>query len=330
MNYLAIDVGGTFVKYAVITDQCDILIKEKTPTKQDSLEIFIDLLVEIYEKVATDVEIDGVALSMPGIIDSKRGFMYTGGSLFCISNVNIVEILEKRLNVPVTVENDAKCAALAELWKGAIKDCENAIVVVCGTAVGGAVIYKREVVSGKNFMAGEFSYIITDMKDDYKMSNCLAETAGASSLIQSVSKNTGIDVKELNGEKAFSMANRGDKNALEGIREHAKKLAIQIHNYQFMFDPERIAIGGGISEQPLLLQLIREELSKINGMFPWTLPIPEVTACHFFNDANLVGAVYVHIRSREKKISMDKVNEFMGLLENRREGEYLKAFLMEE
>ena len=64
-------------------------------------------------------------------------------------------------------------------------------------------------------------------------------------------------------------------------------------------------------------------------MFPWTLPIPEVTTCQFFNDANLIGAVYVHIKAREKKISMDKVNELMELLENRREGEYLKALLME-
>lgn len=329
MNYLAIDVGGTFIKYAVITDQCSISVKDKTPTRQDSMEIFIDSLVEIYEKVSSSYELDGVALSMPGIIDSKRGFMYTGGSLFCISNVNIVEILEQRLHVPVTVENDAKCAALAELWKGAIKDCTNAIVVVCGTAVGGAVICNREIVSGKNFMAGEFSYIITDSKDDYKMANCLAETAGAASLLRSVSEEIGIPVEELSGEKAFSLANQGDPSALAGIRKHAKKLAIQIHNYQYMFDPEKIAIGGGISEQPLLLQLIREELAKINGMFPWTLPVPEVTTCQFFNDANLIGAVYVHIKAREKKISMDKVNELMELLENRREGEYLKALLME-
>lgn len=148
--------------------------------------------------------------------------MYTGGSLFCISNVNIVEIREKKTGIPVTVENDAKCAALAEIWQGSLKDCQNAIVVICGTAV-----------------------------------------------------------------------------------------------------------GGGISEQPLLLQLIREELLKINGMYPWTLPVPEVTSCRFYNDANLIGAVYVHMKAREKKISLDKVNELMELLENRREGKYLRTLLTE-
>ena len=61
MNYLAIDVGGTFIKYAVITDQCSISVKDKTPTRQDSMEIFIDSLVEIYEKVSSSYELDGVA-----------------------------------------------------------------------------------------------------------------------------------------------------------------------------------------------------------------------------------------------------------------------------
>lgn len=329
MNYLAIDVGGTFIKYAVITDECDIKEKSKIPTPQEGLEEFLQALIGIYKMISESCKVEGIALSMPGIIDSKKGFMYTGGSLGFINNLNIVEALQNRTGVPVTVENDAKCAAIAEIWKGALEDCENAVVIVCGTAIGGAVIRNREVVSGKNFMAGEFSYIMTDSKGEYKMSNCLAETAGAAALLKSVSEETGIPVEELTGEKAFSMANQGDAKAIEGIRRHAKKLAVQIHNYQYMFDPERIAIGGGISEQPLLLQLIKEELVKINGIFPWTLPIPEVTTCKFFNDANLIGAVYVHMKSQEKTISMEKVNELMNLLENRREGEYLRALLMD-
>ena len=329
MNYLAIDVGGTFIKYAVITDECMVSRKSKIPTPQEGLEEFLCALTGIYESVKAEAGLEGIALSMPGMIDSKRGFMYTGGSLEYINNLNIVEVLRNRTGLPVTVENDAKCAAIAEIWKGALKDCKNAVVIVCGTAIGGAVIRNREVISGKHFMAGEFSYIMTDSKEEYKMSNCLADTAGAAALLASVSEETGIPVEELSGEKAFSMANQGDEHAIEGIRRHAKKLAVQVHNYQYMFDPERIAIGGGISEQPLLLQLVKEELAKINAIFPWTLPMPDVTTCQFYNDANLIGAVYIHIKAQEKTISMEKVNELMELLEDRREGEYLKALLME-
>ncbi len=85
--------------------------KNKIPTPQDDFEEFTGLLVELYNRVSNKCKLEGIALSMPGIIDSKKGFMYNGGSLGYIENVNIVEILQNKTGVPVTVENDAKCAA---------------------------------------------------------------------------------------------------------------------------------------------------------------------------------------------------------------------------
>lgn len=329
MNYLAIDVGGTFTKYAVITDGCRILSKEKRPTVLAGREAFLDSLTDIYETVKRTDEIAGIALSMPGIIDAKSGFMYTGGTIFCVSNLNIVEIMTQRCGVPVSVENDAKCAAFAELWEGVLKDCKNAVVLVCGTAVGGAVIHDREVISGKHFMAGEFSYVMTESGPRYDRKNCLAENTGVKALMAYVSEETGIPAEELDGEKVFLMANCGDERAAAGIRRYVKNIAVQIHNYQYMFDPERFAVGGGISVQPLFVQMIKEELAKINRIFPWTLPVPEVCVCRFFNDANLIGAVYVHLKSREKKISIGKLQSLMEMLGDRREGEYLRALLTE-
>lgn len=329
MNYLAIDVGGTFTKYAIITKECQILKKDKKPTVLEPLDAFIDSLVGIYETIKADNEIIGIALSMPGMIDSKQGFMYTGGNLRCITNLNIVELMELRCGIPVTVENDAKCAAFAELWQGSLKDCQNAVVVVCGTGVGGAVIRNREVLNGTHFLAGEFSYVLTESDEEYSIKNCLADNTGIQALIQYVSEETGIPVDQLDGEKAFSMANCGDEKAIKGIRRYVKHLAIQIHNYQYILDPERFAIGGGISVQPMFLQMIKEELKKINNIFPWTLPSPEVVVCKYFNDANLIGAVYVHLKSKEKKINIDKMNELMELVGERREGKYLRDLLMD-
>lgn len=325
MNYLAIDVGGTFTKYAIITDECQIVEKDKSPTVTEPLEDFITSLVNIYQKYKGQV--DGIALSIAGIIDSEAGFMYTGGNLTCIKNLGIVEILEKRCGVHVTVENDAKCAALAEVWKGALMDVDDAIVVVCGTGVGGAVIHDRKVLKGIHNMAGEFSYIMTDAIPKYDLDNSLAGNTGIKCLMQFVSDHTGIPVEELDGEKAFSMANCGDEKAIAGIREYVKRLAIQINNYQFIFDPEKIVVGGGISVQPLFLQMIKEELKKINAVYPWDLPIADVDVCKFFNDANLIGAVYVHIKSKERKIDVDKMNELLDMVKDRREGQYLMELL---
>lgn len=326
MKYLAIDVGGTYTKYAVMDEECNFYNKNKVATRQESFEDFIQMLEWIYEQ--NHDQIEGIALSAAGIIDSETGFMYNGGSIFCISNINIVEILENRCHVPVTVENDAKCAALAEVWRGSLSDCKNAIAVICGTAVGGAVICNRKVLRGKHFMAGEFSYILTDGEDAFNQDKTLAMTNGIPALIHLVSSKKGIPIAELDGEKIFSMANCGDEETLCCIRSFVNTLAVQITNCQFIFDPERIAIGGGISAQPLFLQMIKEELKKLNGVYPHKVPIPEVTACKFFNDSNLIGALYVHLKSKEEKINMDKVKEFMSLLQDRREGQYLRELFI--
>lgn len=299
MNYLAIDVGGTFIKYAVINEQGDILLKDKESTKTDSLEIFINSLVGIYEAIKEKKNIAGIALSMPGIIDGDTGHMYTGGNIRCITNINIVEILEVRCKIPITVENDAKAAALAEIWKGSLENCKNAVVIVCGTGIGGAVIQNGKILRGKHFMAGEFSYSMTEGKADYHLENTFAANAGINALIRYVSEETGITTESLNGEKIFVMTNAGEKKALAGLKRFIHQLAVQINNYQYILDPEKIAIGGGISVQPLFIQLIREELKKINDVYPWDLPLPEVTTCKYFNDANLIGAVYAHLKKRE-------------------------------
>lgn len=326
MKYLVIDVGGTFTKYAVMDENSDFYEKDKVPTAKASLEEFVEMLVTIYEDHKDTVS--GIAVSSPGVIDSECGFMYNGGSIFCLKNINLVEILEKRCGVAVTVENDAKCAALAEVWKGVLSDCRDALALIIGTAVGGAVICDRKILRGKNYMVGEFSYIFTDTKDCMNRKKLLAETNGVPGLIRMVSEKKGIPAEELDGEKIFSMANCGDGEALECLREFCRGLAVQISNYQFVIDPERVAIGGGISVQPLLLQMIKEELKKINAVFPYSMPIPDVAACRFFNDSNLIGALYVHLRAQEEKLDMNKVMEFMSLVQDRREGKYLREMFM--
>lgn len=326
MKYLAIDVGGTFTKYALMDEDCMFYEKDKVPTEKDSLEKFVDMLVGIYGKYAGDVE--GIAICAPGVIDSEKGFMYNGGSLFCIKNINLVEILECRCNVPVTVENDAKCAALAEVWKGALSDCRNSMAVIIGTAVGGAVIVDRKVLKGKNFMAGEFSYLFTDESRWQERGQLLAEKGGVPALIKLAEQKKHLPEGSLDGERIFSMANQGDTEIIDVLRQYCRHIAVQISNYQFIVDPEKIAIGGGISAQPVLLEMIKESLRELNTVFPHAMPVPDVVTCQFFNDSNLIGALYVHLKSREEKIDIDKVREFMNLMGDRREKQYLRELFM--
>ena len=333
MKYLVIDIGGTYTKYAVMDEECTFYIKDRIPTVCDTLEHFTDMLAGLYqenEKICEEDgdHIQGIALSSAGVIDSETGFMYNGGSLFCIKNINIVELLEKQCGVPVTVENDAKCAALAELWRGSLAGCRNAAALICGTAVGGAVICDGKLLKGRRFMAGEFSYLLTESTDPFNENWVFAQSGGVPALIRLAAEKKQIPEEELDGEKIFSMANCGDEEAIDCIRVYANRIAMQINNCQYIFDPDRIAVGGGISAQPLFIQMIREELKKLNAVYPHVMPVPEVVACRFFNDSNLIGALYVHLKSKEKHIDINKVEELIAMLQGRREGVYLKEMLM--
>lgn len=298
-EYLVIDVGGTYTKYAVLDEKDEFLELNKIPTVKDTQENFINMLTQLYKRYAEHV--CGIALSAPGMIDSENGLMYNGGSLFCISNLNIVEELSRRCKVPVTVENDARCAAYAEVRKGSLKDCKNAIVVLCGTAIGGAVICDGKIIRGENFFAGEFSHILTDSSDPLNHRSILAENCGVPSLLKEVAACKGMAAEDLSGETVFQMAEQGDWETETCIRRYARRLAVQLTNYQFIFDPERIAVGGGISRQPLLFRLLQEELEKLNGIYPHAVPCPQICACQFFNESNLIGALYVY---REKYVTV--------------------------
>ena len=277
MNYLAIDIGGTFIKYAVITESAEIISKGKKPTDTENLDVFLDTLEEIYRE-NEESNPAGVAISMAGVLDVDSGYAYNGGGVRCIQNLEIVNILEERLKVPVTIENDAKAAALAEVWKGNLSDVRDGIVIVIGTAIGGAVIIDRKVLRGKNLMAGgtaiggaviidrkvlrgknlmagEFSYISIGEPGKPAWPDTWGPAGGAPGLIRMTAAKKGLDPESLDGVAVFDMVNGGDAEARAALREYTDLLAQQIMNLQVVINPERFVIGGGISCQPVLMEI---------------------------------------------------------------------------
>ena len=214
-------------------------------------------------------------------------------------DLDIVPVLESRLNISVTVENDARCAAVAEMDRGSLKGCADAAVIIIGTALGGTIFCGGRMLRGKDLFAGEFSYMLSDADDARNPKKLLAETAGAPALIRLAAEETGIPVEELDGEKVFDMAQNGDERVLKALRRYTRRIAAHIMNCQFMVNPEKIAVGGGISVQPLLIQYIREELAEICKCYPHAIPVPEVTVCQYYNDSNLIGALCVYLNRRK-------------------------------
>lgn len=291
MKIFAMDVGGSSIKYAVLDENRNKLDSGKVKTPSDPGNTVDDFYAAIDSIIPEDI--DGIAMSMPGVIDSENGVALTCGALSAYYNCSNLE-LEKRFSekyhVPFYVGNDAKCGGMAEVGYGALTDVSDSVVIILGTGIGGCLIKDRKVHNGKHFSAGEVSLLLTSNQYPIDYHSMWAFTSGIGGLLSLVQKYLGTQDK-YSGEEIFAMANDGNEKVLAALDEFSFYVAGQLYNIQAIFDPERIAIGGGISAQPILIEKINEQYHKLfTSMTPFK-PV-EVVACHFRNDANLIGAYY--------------------------------------
>ena len=161
-KYLAIDVGGTAIKYT-LTDKNAKTIKIneiKTIRKPEKLFESLDEIIRPHLN-----QIAGIALSFPGKINAEHGIVNKVATFDWICDMPLKSILEEKYKKPVWIENDGKCAALAELWKGNLSDVKNGVVMGLGTEIAGGIIINGSLYRGSSETAGEFSSILTDFKN---------------------------------------------------------------------------------------------------------------------------------------------------------------------
>ena len=292
---LTIDVGGTFIKYAVVTGirSFKIADKNKIPTPKIDHATFLNKLAEIFHSCE---ESEGIAISMPGLIDTKRGVCLSSGALDFSNGHCITEELQAMCGVPVTVENDANCAALAEIRSGSLSDVKDAVVLVFGTAVGGALIRNREIYRGAHHCAGEISYTLKSIDADFSEENFYGLNIGALAFQKNCAKVLGLPEDEVTGEMIFKLIDENDDDILDALYKFAHGVAVKIFNLQMIYDPERFALGGGISEQQSFIDAVQDQIDEICSKAPDFLPRPEVVACRYYNDANLMGALYRYLK----------------------------------
>lgn len=298
MKILTIDIGGTFIKYALMNEQMEINSKGKVPTPTTTREDLIETIGQIYDDYS---DVNGIAISMPGIIDSDNGYCAMGGALKYNDDFYLRHALYKRCPVHIHIENDAKCAAMAEAAAGCLKDVKDGFVLIFGTMIGGAIIKDHMLHKGKHFSAGEVSYITTIRDSNPTIETVWGNRCGTPYLCKLYAEKKGIDINEVDGIRVFSDVNSGDDDAIACLLKFTKEIAVQLFNIQTILDPEKIAIGGGISVQPVFLEFIKNNLKEMYASCPYDVPQAQVVTCKFFNDANLFGALQCFLLSYKQK-----------------------------
>ena len=288
-KYLTIDIGGTRIKYTLLDEQGNSLQATDSCKTPDNRE---DFLAQIQAIIARFPDLDGLAFSLPGKVDTKTGTVYFGGSLPYLDGLCLKEVFADKA-AAVAVQNDAKAAAQAELWLGNLRGVSDGVALILGTGVGGGVVLDGKLRLGSHFQAGEVSMMVTD----YGASQPVAagRTNSAVAFVRRV--NTAIGNSDLDdGKAAFAAIQAGHAEARAIFQAYCRSVAYQILTLQATLDVTTYVIGGGISAQDILLEEIAAQFAAIGQSHPiLETNIPKdlvIRRARFGNDANLYGALY--------------------------------------
>lgn len=287
MNHLGIDIGGTYIKYALVNQDFLIIDKWKKPTHQFLTKD------EFYDYLCQDIDvkdIDFVGVSTAGIIDADSNVLSKAADTICIMfQTNINQEIQKRLFRPVYAMNDARAAGLCELKFGNAKGSKISAYLIIGTGVGGCVFHGEKDFTGIDHLAGEFSFLPFAMKDGQIIS--LSHYASMSALIEIYNSKVSSDCYLQYGQDICHLYLKGNQTASEAMEEWCRNIIFALNTMVICYNPEIICIGGGISEEDWFIK-------KIQDMFASSLPkrvkhliTTKVERCAYHNDANILGAV---------------------------------------
>ncbi len=308
MYYIGIDLGGTNIVAGLVDENSKLLDKVSTPTLKERPEgaIIADIAKvtkELLEKNNITLnDVISLGIGSPGSCNDKDGIILFAGNLG-FRNTELRKELKKHLDIEARVGNDADCAALGEYFAGAGDNAESFICITLGTGVGSGVVLNGKLLTGKNYAAAEIGHMCISSGGEQctcGRKGCFEAYASASALIRETNKAVkgdeptilkemvGNDFTHTNAKMVFDARDKGDAVATKIIKEYYDMLAEGLGNIINVFDPETIAIGGGVSAQgDKLVKELEARLSK--HAFGGTLNT-KIKIASLGNDAGIIGA----------------------------------------
>lgn len=293
MNLVCFDVGGTSVKYAVVKE--GKILNKSSFVSKDDVAYLLENMVNVVEMYRESFPIDGIGLSMPGAVSSS-GIIYGYSALPTIHGPNWKNLLKQRTGLEVSIENDANCAALAEIMYGSGVNYQDAIFLVIGSGVGGAIVKNRKIHHGIHLSGGEFGYMIMEMnQQEPKTFSNLASTVSLVNKVKKLKNNDNLD-----GLDIFQFAKNGDEICKRCIDEFYYYLSLGIYNLQYAFDPEIVLLSGAVSKQDYFIENINKNILSLIEKVDGADIVPKLALCSAGADANLIGAYVNFVNSQMK------------------------------
>jgi len=257
---MVLDIGGTAIKSGLYIDGTLTDIQE-TPTEASRGGAHVTARAkEIIATYQQRTPFERIGISTAGQVDPVRGqIIYANENIPGYTGTKLKELLEQEFHVPVAVENDVNAAAIGESVFGAGKNHNHFVCLTYGTGVGGAIFSDGKLYSGSSYSAGEFGAIVTHPEarkiEEDMFSGCYEKYASVTALVKRAQQ---FDSTLINGRKIFERLKEPDVKKLVDcwILEIIYGLTTIIH----MLNPECVILGGGIMEQPYVIEQLRERL----------------------------------------------------------------------
>jgi len=250
----------------------------------------------------------GIGVGSPGVVNKESGKLLYSCNLG-FRDAPLKREINNYFKVPVYIENDANCAAIAETFYGVAVGTTSSVTITIGTGIGGAIIIHKKIFSGFNFCGGELGHMIikeNGNKCACGRNGCWETYASATALIRSAKEELKLnansimndmvekDIDLLNAKIIFEAAQNKDEIANKVLNGYYRYLSLGIVNIINMLQPEIVVIGGGISEQgEYLLKPVRNLIERevySREFIKMGLPQTRVKAAILGNDAGIVGA----------------------------------------
>ncbi|EOS52925.1 hypothetical protein C809_00336 [Lachnospiraceae bacterium MD335] len=260
MAVMVLDIGGTAIKSALYNEGTLTDIKE-TPTQaaQGGSHV-VNRIKEIIKEYQKDYSFERIGISTAGQVDPVRGeIVYANQNIPGYMGTKLKKIMEEEFHVPTKVENDVNSAAIAESVFGVGKPYKEFVCLTYGTGVGGAIFANGKLYTGSSYCAGEFGAIVTHPEDRIlgkdMFVGCYEKYASVTALVNSALR---VDASLTNGRKIFERI--GELEVKEVVDRWILEIIYGLTTIIHMLNPECVILGGGVMEQPYVLERLREQL----------------------------------------------------------------------
>jgi glucokinase len=298
---LGVDIGGTDIKLGIVDEKGNILESGILETKaSDGPEQAVERTAAWLGEHSVGGEgISAAGIDCAGLIDGERGYLYYSPNLPGWEKTSLGELFSRALGMPVTVDNDVNCAAWGEYVLGAGRGTKYFVCITLGTGIGGGVIADGRLYRGWQGMAGEVGHQVIDAAGPECVcgsKGCLEILANASSIVsrarEAIAAGASSSLEDSGAMTAKDVADAaagGDSVALEALAGTGRVLGTGLANIVHLFNPEVIAVGGGVGGAgELILGPARESMRSL--LMDGILAEVRVVPAELGNNAALVGA----------------------------------------